>query len=998
MKLTRLVLFLMMFLLMTAVAWGLSNITGKWHGSSTVLEIDAKHFIDANALEMFVTNVGNFAYDKTASRGRNDGLYFPRGTSLHCIYDAGIWIGAKVHDSTRIAVAEYSTEFTTGPMKEGKAQSDRGEFKVYKIKRGDDATNPDYANWPTNHGAPVDSAGKPAIQGDQMTWSVCNDADKARHANNAGKTDPLGVEIQQSTFAYARGGPLGNAIYLKFKIINKGFNRLDSTYISIWSDPDLGEESDDKVGCDTALSLGYCYNDGADPLYGAAPPAVGFDFLQGPKDSTGLLRDTANVSGVKYPYWKNLPMTSFNRYINGTDPQSRAQTYSYMKGLNSDGTPVIDPTTNQVSKFVTSGDPVTGTGWLDPSPADKRLMMNTGPFTMNPGDTQEVVAAVIVGQGTDPINSISALKFNDKGVQAVFDLNFRIPNPPPSPKVWARGIDEGIDLTWNDTSVVSKPEINDFLDQEFHFEGFNVYQGVSPYGPWSKFATYDRDDDDSLVALIYGDVVDPAAGGTQRVILQKGSNSGLNYHLSLSRSKLDGTRFANNQPYYFAVTAYSYDYRHFLRFYDPASNFLGFITETLESPIVSYEVRPLTFQGTFVDTASHQGNSDGRVVVEYIHPEQVTGHDYEVSFFSDASGTSYWKLTDKTLNKIVLDSVTNQADNYRDPIVDGMMVRVMGPSPGVKSIAEILNGTGVVDPPDNVFMSRNSTSEWYMDPLGDQTISRYVWASPTSDDYEIRLMPEANQYCWDFFGPDQSADYASVNPFQVPIQVWNIGDPNNPADDKQITFLLLDDSGVSGKFDWGDGLYFEDIPYASVDWTGAGVTDGLYDPDGNLLSYRRFRFFNLTDPPTGDYPTPGTVVRITTNKPNTSLDTYAFKSIKPGSTDGTFVKNTLDNVKTVPNPYYDFYNEETNQFHRIVKFINLPAVEMKIRVFNVAGDLIRTMDRTDIYNPEFVWDLKTDRGLWVASGIYIWLIEAQGLGTRYGKMAIFTEVEQLNTF
>ena len=46
-------------------------------------------------------------------------------------------------------------------------------------------------------------------------------------------------------------------------------------------------------------------------------------------------------------------------------------------------------------------------------------------------------------------------------------------------------------------------------------------------------------------------------------------------------------------------------------------------------------------------------------------------------------------------------------------------------------------------------------------------------------------------------------------------------------------------------------------------------------------------------------------------------------------------------------------------------------------------------------NSEFVWDLKTDQGLWVASGVYVWLIEAEGLGTKYGKMAIFTEVEQL---
>jgi hypothetical protein len=74
-------------------------------------------------------------------------------------------------------------------------------------------------------------------------------------------------------------------------------------------------------------------------------------------------------------------------------------------------------------------------------------------------------------------------------------------------------------------------------------------------------------------------------------------------------------------------------------------------------------------------------------------------------------------------------------------------------------------------------------------------------------------------------------------------------------------------------------------------------------------------------------------------------------------------------------------------------------VPLKIRIFNIAGDLVRTLDRsTDVNKTEFVWDLKTDQGLWVASGVYVWLIDAEGLGTKYGKMAIFTEVEQLNIF
>src|SRR5439155_805596 len=125
----------------------------------------------------------------------------------------------------------------------------------------------------------------------------------------AGGTKPLGLEIQQSTFAFARGGALGNIIFIKFRMINKGANNLDSTYVSIWADPDLGDASDDLVGCDTTLSLGYCYNEtNNDAVYGGACPAVGFDFFRGP------------IVQVSPGVYDTLGMTSFNKYINGEDP------------------------------------------------------------------------------------------------------------------------------------------------------------------------------------------------------------------------------------------------------------------------------------------------------------------------------------------------------------------------------------------------------------------------------------------------------------------------------------------------------------------------------------------------------------------------------------------------------------------------------------------------------------------------------------------------------
>jgi hypothetical protein len=215
---------------------------------------------------------------------------------------------------------------------------------------------------------------------------------------------------------------LGQTLFLKYVLINKGENTIDSTFISLWADPDLGNSSDDLVGCDTLLSLGYCYNDGADSDYGAAPPAVGFDFLRGPL-VPGTDADTAFHRGRLRLRFRNLPMTSFNKYINGTDPHSRTETYNYMKGLQPDGSPVVDPE-GDTTKFYHAGNPVTGQGWIDEAAADRRYMMSSGPFTMAPGDTQEVVAAVVVGQGSNPLNSIDALKLVDEQAQAEFDELF----------------------------------------------------------------------------------------------------------------------------------------------------------------------------------------------------------------------------------------------------------------------------------------------------------------------------------------------------------------------------------------------------------------------------------------------------------------------------------------------------------------------------------------------------------------------------------------------
>jgi hypothetical protein len=44
------------------------------------------------------------------------------------------------------------------------------------------------------------------------------------------------------------------------------------------------------------------------------------------------------------------------------------------------------------------------------------------------------------------------------------------------------------------------------------------------------------------------------------------------------------------------------------------------------------------------------------------------------------------------------------------------------------------------------------------------------------------------------------------------------------------------------------------------------------------------------------------------------------------------------------------------------------------------------------------WDLKTDHGLPVASGVYLAVIDAPGIGRQVVKVAIFMEAERLEAF
>ncbi|MEI8137459.1 MAG: hypothetical protein WCH21_09075, partial [Bacteroidota bacterium] len=134
-----------------------------------------------------------------------------------------------------------------------------------------------------------------------------------------------------------------------------------------------------------------------------------------------------------------------------------------------------------------------------------------------------------------------------------------------------------------------------------------------------------------------------------------------------------------------------------------------------------------------------------------------------------------------------------------------------------------------------------------------------------------------------------------------------------------------------------------------------------------------------------------------TNPQNGNFPMYKFNTSEIATLfqDASTAKNALDLIRVVPNPYYGSSAYESNRIDNRVRITNLPNA-CTIKIFTMNGTLVRTIkrdvtDQEDIYigtsgtgsdikqakrSPYTDWDLKNQSGITVASGLYIFYIDA----------------------
>lgn len=145
--------------------------------------------------------------------------------------------------------------------------------------------------------------------------------------------------------------------------------------------------------------------------------------------------------------------------------------------------------------------------------------------------------------------------------------------------------------------------------------------------------------------------------------------------------------------------------------------------------------------------------------------------------------------------------------------------------------------------------------------------------------------------------------------------------------------------------------------------------------------------------------------RLATNATGVDpLPRYQFSTVGLGATEANeeVAKNALDEIRLVPNPYLAYSAYETDQNSNQVKITNLPN-NCNITIFALDGTIIRKLSRAIGVDPasnkridisdaapiseinidnSLNWDMKNDKGITIGSGVYLFHVEAPGIGQR----------------
>ena len=682
-------------------------------GSCTSPTVDA--YLDVGNVRARIFNNGSYVW-------RRDEEYVyevPKGSGINSVFAATFLIGGYVEGELRVAAARYGNyQFWPGPIDDaGNPPSDCSDYdRIWNIYRSDieryeagKQPTPDLIAWPTGLGAPtvapayrdgtdndtdseVDERGevrrvhdellrlplaqranrvidleageRPEMIGDQMLWWIMNDAGGERRFDEL----PIGIEVHGTAFAFDVPGDLGNTTFYRKRLFVRRSASLDSAFVSVYADTDLGNFQDDYVGSDTTLGFGFTYNadddDEHDPTdrwlgYGGAPPAVAVDFVRGP-----LVRspgDSVLVVGRTRHDTTALDMTSFvyiDEYLGfSPNPILASDYYHTFHGHFKTGSPFtegrtgLDPVGDPVPMpFMFPGDPISRSFWSEYNvdregrshrPGDRHMYVSSGPFRVDDDGRQEVIYGILWARGESNLDSIVQLRDADRRIQAFVDNGFTLPQAIDRPKMTASPLDQSVVIEWRGVPS-SNNEHDDYV----------VHHALaSPDDPWVRFEGYEiwqfAGADDSTGTLIATYDVE---NGVMRVDEDLDGDGFLD---RTTRGRDSGIRhvhrvsgLTNYRSYYFGVRAYAYarDAPEQIRYSDFAR---ASAVPAPPSAVVSDAALEASLDDASPDFIATQvaGSGTGAVWADAVNPVAMRDGTYRIGLYTFSNGAITYDIS-----------------------------------------------------------------------------------------------------------------------------------------------------------------------------------------------------------------------------------------------------------------------------------------------------------------------------------------------------------------
>lgn len=576
----------------------------------------------------------------------------------------------------------------------------------------------------------------------------------------------------------------------------------------------------------------------------------------------------------------------------------------------------------------------------DPDPtfvqrADNLMIFGSGYFSLQPGQTQKFAIAILCGF------TLTHLQQNADIALRIAELDFQFARPPEPPTVWAVPDDRRLTLYWDGSK--SENTVDPFLGIK-DFEGYRIYRSDDGGVTWGKPITDNRGNPVGWVPLAIYDLVNDWEGthpveSAPGIHYYLGSNSGLRYVFVDSSLEL-----RNGVTYHYAVTAFDRGDTNLA----PLENALN--PEGINVVKVIPNARPLGFKPAGIDSIQHtSGSATGKFAVRVLDPFAVSGERYRVTFHS--APRKHFVIT-----KLNGDTVISNSGEKRNFQINGERIYIF----------------------DGMILEVDDEDRILLDP------KRTKWLSGTSNlglhiERLSGFATDAGRYRIEFSDAFIDTSLAGFGRAAKPIRFTVRDVSRNNA---QVKVVYFTDTGRRDTIDHGDQILL------IKDRTAPMVLS-------NILW--RVTFQNPVGGVSPVNPKGGDIAEFSTTIPfNATLqDVFTIFPRKAVIEKSPELASKLDMIKVVPNPYLTASRFEvktpyrTGRGERVIKFTRLPP-ECTIRIFTVAGEHVITLEHrgTMREGSERAWNLLNKDGMDVAPGVYIYHIEAPGIGEKIGRFAI----------